>query len=48
LAGFCRSPAGSLIAALDASQHAAVRKALLGDTLALEQLRIVDSEIAAL
>ena len=33
LAGFCRSPAGSLVAALEASQYDVARELLLGFTL---------------
>jgi hypothetical protein len=43
-----RNAAQARIEALESSQHAAVPKALLGDTAAVEQLRQLDSQIAAL
>jgi hypothetical protein len=43
-----KSAALARIAALEASQHAVLRKALLGDPAALAQLAAIDGEIVAL
>jgi hypothetical protein len=48
VAGICRSPAGSVIAALEASQHAVARELLLGSLSAHARLQAIADEMEVL